>query len=361
MQYWRLGISICAAVVLSSGAHLRGGSSGNTEVFPVWPGIIAHANEQSKRKAAPIWLPSRSDNNILRKLTPALESELGNLVGVPESQKARAMPADGDHQACSFGVFVDGLISSDMFLWMKEHKEELEFLPPDEFRRNEQNERFRLKKLHARRFFAGLMDLNATSRTFALVFGSDTVPTKNGEDYRRYNCVWLADQTGIRARGVSVSAQTIDDNLLWMELWPDLRVDARSAARAPRKREAGETCDLSQSDPVSNEELGRIHVALKRIGEQLIPVEISRVLQQEDSGDARLYVVPTASVQKVPFAALPLGNGYLIDKFAIMIAPASDVIGNLSDAEITQSVLPKPSSEAVRGSEVLVVGNPDLS
>jgi CHAT domain-containing protein len=364
--YRRIVLFVCTATILLFGTHSYGLLlHTNAKLATPSRAIVVQAKGEKKRTRAAH--PAQGNDVVVKspsnhKLIPSLESELENLVGGGKLRQGPVKSAVADQQACSFGLLVEGLIHSDMFLWMKEHKEEFEFLPPEEARRREENERLRLKMVQARRFFAGLMDLNAASRTFALVFGTDSVAIEDEErDYRQYTCVWLADQSGVRARGVTVNTNKIDDNFLWAALWPDLRVDARSAARAPRKRQAAEECDKSQSVPVTDEEMRTINSALKRMGDELLPTEVARVLEQEGGEGARLYVVPVEAVQKIPFPALPLGDGHLVDKFAIMIAPASGVIGDLSNVTTNQPALASvTSNSSSSASDVLIVGDPDL-
>jgi hypothetical protein len=326
----------------------------------ITPDVVHHLFVQARVAQRPATPPPKASeaNRPRRQLDPDLERRIGDLVGDGERRPHRVPSATADQQACSFGLFVAGLIRSDMFLWMKEHKDQLVFMPGEEARRMEEAARFRFKQDHARRFFAGLMDLNTSSRTLALVFGEDSIAIEDQQNsYRHYICVWLADQSGIRASSFTSGEKRIDKSFL-EGLWFDLRVDVRSAARSPRKLSSGETCEKAESVTISDEHLSKMNGALREIGEQLIPARVARVLEREGGEGARLYIVPAQLAQKVPFAALPLGGGHLIDKFAVMIAPASGVIGDLSNEP--DGARAGSSAQLPQAFEALVVGDPEL-
>ena len=308
------------------------------------------------------------------QLSPTLERMIDTLVGDGREQSNSLSRSEADKQACTFGSFVERLIRSDMFLWEKEHKDELGIMPYHQATRKEEQARFHFKKAHAARFFSGLGNLNAAGRTLVLVYGEREIELVGDDKTRRtYMCVWLADQTGLLVSDstfdekgprqyteVDGRFQWIDDNFL-VGLWPDLLVDARSAGRSARKLKSGEACKKQQPVPVTDEEFGAMRAALKRIGDRLIPPSVAEALMAEPGDDARLYVVPVGTVQRIPFAALPLGNGHLVDKFAIIVAPASSVIGDLSGAAYrAPSVTTSSSKNDANAPEALIVGDPDL-
>jgi CHAT domain-containing protein len=350
--------AMAASLLIVSGlrelpAYEASPSIGTVELDDARKRLVAAAAEGMAEPSTHDWLP----------LNPRLERLIESLVSDNKSRRGYRVPAaDADKQACSFNVFVDGLIRSDMFLWMKEYKKELMFMPYDGARLAEENARFRFRKKHAARFFAGLANLNRSNRTVALVFGEERIALEDqGLASRNYTCVWLVDETGILAAGFTAGAKKIDEDFL-ADLWPDLLVDERSAARSPKKRRLGRACEEKGERIISNAEIVTMNGALKRIADRLIPTEVARVLERIDDENARLYILPVGSVQRIPFAALPLAHGHFIDKFTLLVAPSSGTIGDLAHEAYVQ-IVPSPvtpSPPRPTAPSALIVGDPEL-
>jgi CHAT domain-containing protein len=280
---------------------------------------------------------------------------------------------------------LNGVTQSEFGQWLHENKEENAFLPPEIYRRRELAERKGLSEEYLSNFFSGIKILNRHRKTLVLLYGEDDefaadAPTKE------FTCVWLVGPAGIISSSAVFSAQdghsvifpqtesaetsdalgpdAIDDDFL-EGIWAGLQVEARSAPRSPTKRTKGVHCD--QSVPVdaklSEEDLEAEQLALKKASDVLLPAPISSALLDEASAGARLLIVPVRSSQEIPFAALRLGNEYLIDKYVPMIVPfANGIIDvarqNSSDVDQTQAA---GSATANASPDTLVVGNPDLS
>lgn len=275
-----------------------------------------------------------------------------------------------DRAACPFSVFAEGLIWSDMFLWLKEHKEKLVFMPSHEAEELERQARMQFRKEHVWKFFQGLKVLNETAKTLALVFAERTLSLKDRND-RNYTCVWLVDRSGVRASTTisdikkpgegNEAASIVDDDFL-RGLWRDLLVETRSKGRSVRKPVANKPCEDDATVPLTTEQLSGVNAALQRVADRILSSAITDVLKAEEADRARLYVVPVRSVQKVPFAALPYRDGHLIDKFAIMTVAASSVIGRFSSSRSAE----QPANTALvataaSSANTLIVGDPDLS
>jgi CHAT domain-containing protein len=194
-----------------------------------------------------------------------------------------------------------------------------------------------LGRLHTRQFAKRVAALSRRHPTSVLMFDA----RENG------NCVWL-----FKSDGTLIAAQAP----IWRPEWlrtilQNLGVSTNGLTRSRyRRTAASRACtepDTNNSDRgaagvnvgVSS---GQSDVALRRLSALLLPARISDALQQSD--DRRLIIVPTKGRGLAPFAALPLGDQHLIDKYSILvtssIAGASGIPDlKLDDRDISGFVL----------------------
>lgn len=148
---------------------------------------------------------------------------------------------------------------------------------------------------------------------------------------------WLFDATGVIATGSSAEPYHSMDFLL-----DALRVDARTATRAPVRR--GTTRPpprplIRPTDPQTE---------LRRARDRLLPGAIGETLA---TGRGRLLILPARDTGSAPYAAMPLGDAMLADRWSTVILPD---IETLSDPRRVFETRLNPRN-------ALVVGNPDLS
>ncbi|MGO8397910.1 CHAT domain-containing protein [Rhizobium ruizarguesonis] len=253
---------------------------------------------------------------------------------------------------CAPSLFLEGLIWSDVFEWMKQHKEELVFMPSDEAAELEKEERLRVSKGYLDRFYAGLATLSSRHKTLALIY------SESSDGGNPYTCVWLASSAGLVAYTEltprnQVSDNVADDDFLQL-IWNGLRVDVRSASRAPSKREGDTECEDDSAASDITPTVDQIAVELTTLQQAksyLLPDSIASELERESTPGARLLIIPSRSAQKIPFAAFPMRDRSLIDLYSLMIVPApEDIIAAQPD---------RVSAKAK--STFMVVGDPDLS
>lgn len=156
-----------------------------------------------------------------------------------------------------------------------------------------------------------------------------------GSDGRLHG--WLLDGTGVIASGASAGPY---ESLAF--LLNALRVDARTATRAPIKRGSPRPPPPVFAAPTDP----RAHFARAR--DTLLPGAIAAALA-ERSG--RLLILPARDTGSAPYAALPLGDAMLADRWSTVILPD---IETLADPQRTFDTRLDPRN-------ALVVGNPDLS
>lgn len=190
--------------------------------------------------------------------------------------------------------------------------------------------------------------LGAFSRrapTAALIYGRappEAVPA--GRSGQPINCIWLVEPGGIVA-----SAQYAEDGLTAPVLWAGLRVS--SSARRGRRTAAG--CEPS-APPLGVERPPGpdVQEVLRAAARRLLPPAIAGALERQAEG--RLIVVPTLDYRAVPFAALPLSDAALIDRFAIVVAPGyTSIVTAARTGAAASAALPEARSG-------LVVGEPSL-
>ncbi|MFL9842021.1 CHAT domain-containing protein [Sphingomonas sp. ST-64] len=148
---------------------------------------------------------------------------------------------------------------------------------------------------------------------------------------------WLFDDTGAIATGSS--AESYDSMAFLLDA---LRVDARTATRAPIKRGATRPPPPSVTAPTDP----RAQFACAR--DQLLPGAIGKVLAQ---GRGRLLILPVRDTGSAPYAAMPLGDAMLADRWSTVILPDTEM---LADPRRVFETRLNPRN-------ALVVGNPDLS
>ncbi|SIT58796.1 hypothetical protein BQ8794_60105 [Mesorhizobium prunaredense] len=258
---------------------------------------------------------------------------------------------------CTPDLFLSSLIQSDVYKWMMEHKEDLVFMPSDQAALREKEARLRIANKYLPDFYAGLSALSAHHKTLALIY------SENWDD-GPYTCVWLASSNGLVAYSPlasrsPVSDSVTDDDFLQL-IWNALRVEVRSASRAPRKREGDDGCDGDTSGadiPLTQAQIDGEFSALAKAKSYLLPESISSALEKEYVPDARLLIIPARAAQKIPFAALPIGDRNLVDLFAPMIVPAAEDIIAAKPSNLRAAK--KLSKASLPG--FLVVGDPDLS
>jgi hypothetical protein len=263
--------------------------------------------------------------------------------------------AEQKSDTCSPDIFLSSLIWSDVFEWMKENKEDLAFMPSEEMTRLRFEEEMKASQKYLSAFFSGLRTLSSRQKTYGLVFSQPT-DTDDGTSI----CVWLVSENGIVARELvrwPLKDKNSTADLALADLVSNSLLFSTRGARRGILREKGKSCDVqwrsmeeipTSTQPQSMEALGEA-VRL------LLPGTIHQALKQHSGEQARLLIVPTRGTQQVPFAALPLGNGYLVDAYVPMIVPsANDIVFAASSRESS------PASTASKKRTALVVGDPDL-
>lgn len=185
-----------------------------------------------------------------------------------------------------------------------------------------------------------LAGMTVRAITRRLAQSSESQPTCallhwRGSDGRLHG--WLLDGTGVIASGASAGPY---ESLAF--LLNALRVDARTATRAPVKRGSPRPPPPLLTPPTNP----RAQIARAR--DTLLPGAIAAALA-ERSG--QLLILPARDTGSAPYAALPLGDAMLVDRWSTVILPD---IETLADPQRTFDTRLDPRN-------ALVVGNPDLS
>ena len=237
---------------------------------------------------------------------------------------------------CSSEGFAEEISRAETWYRIFEIKRRSGYLPPEPMRRQMEGQ----IKVRHERFLAGLRRLSNVHPTYALIFGSDADSP----------CVWLVGPDGVLSSGVSQARTSVPQRI-----WQGLEVTARS--RAPRSpRAPNGNCPPPEVVPYeapSPEFLRAAQGALREAATAMLPPEMLVRLEAVGGPDSRLLIVPTGNLRKIPFAALPLGEGMLIDRFAPVILPSVQAV--LSPSPV--GAAPAPLS----GAERLIIGNPDLT
>lgn len=152
-------------------------------------------------------------------------------------------------------------------------------------------------------------------------------------------CVWLLAPSGL------IAAETVKLETSAPVAYlarQTLRVETRAATRAPaplRSRAPRNTPDSAPKGP---------DVSLDALANMLMPATVKRKLIELNL--PRLLILPAADIGTVPWPALPLEGGMVVDRSAVVILPDVDWI------------LEPPSRGTRREFRAaLVVGDPDLS
>ncbi|MCR5872162.1 MULTISPECIES: CHAT domain-containing protein [unclassified Sphingomonas] len=148
---------------------------------------------------------------------------------------------------------------------------------------------------------------------------------------------WLLDGSGVIASGNGAEPYQSMDFLL-----DALRVDARTATRAPVKRGAPRPPPPSATAPTDP------RAEFARARDRLLPGNIASTLAE---GRGRLLILPARDTGSAPYAAMPLGDAMLADRWSTVILPD---IETLADSRRVFDTRLNPRN-------ALVVGNPDLS
>ncbi|MFE0014128.1 CHAT domain-containing protein [Mesorhizobium sp. NPDC059054] len=200
---------------------------------------------------------------------------------------------------------------------------------------------------YLRKFETTLSALNLAEDTYVLAFGE-----AENHDNR---CVWLISDKML----ASEETNSFDSKLL-----EDLRSGIGVRVRLPIPRpEDEEDCPsplVTQAQMRTDEQLQGARKSLSEVARNLLPDKVSRALVgistvRKPSGRVpRLLILADDDIATYPFAALPVGDGVLIDFFDLVILP------NIT--ELTHRIGPPPKIPAqLKEREALVVGAPDLS
>lgn len=150
---------------------------------------------------------------------------------------------------------------------------------------------------------------------------------------------WLVGPGGVIAQGVSPGPYEGLDFLR-----APLRIDARTATRAPVPRGAART-----PPPPTVEGGLTAAAALARAAAHLLPGAVGEALAQHRG---RLLVLPASDSGSAPYACLPLAGRMLADRWSVVIVPD---VHTLADRERSFDF------GAIDVRRALVVGDPDLS
>lgn len=243
-------------------------------------------------------------------------------------------PPPFERDGCTSAGFGAEISRAESWYRIFEIKRRSGFLPPEAMRR-----RIELQtRLQEERLVAALRGLSRRAPTYALIFGGAESEA----------CVWLVGPDGILASGRSRSRATAPQTV-----WAGLDVQARSrASRSPRAADGScaPPAEPAPVEPLADEFLQASREALRSAADALLPAQISTRLSRIGGGEARLLIVPTGNLRKIPFAALPLGDKTIVDLFATAIVPSLEAV-----------LSPAPRRAGGDEGERLVIGNPDLS
>lgn len=301
-----------------------------------------------------------SRKHIYIPLIPELDESLpaepfhGDIPEVNDDLPAEPAPGGVPKQnetKCSFDMFIETLTKSEVFARQVAHKRAHGNIPSYDALNALEGIAHRIQGQRARQLYRDLTVLSRRRKTLALIYGA-------AEDH--YSCAWLVGSGGVLASAtlmhqkIDTSSESYDpfNKIGLIHLFERMLVDSRSASRAPTKRSPGKDChDAVAEPPLSEKQIEDELSALNQVSQLLLPPEIAGALLRNADINARLLILPVASLQKVPFPALQLGGRNLVDFFATMIVPSAD--------EMTFGQRrPQPTTKQ---SLSLVIGNPDLS
>ena len=167
----------------------------------------------------------------------------------------------------------------------------------------------------------GLKILSIKHRTRALIYGAT----------HSNMCVWLIDPNGLVAK----ARMGPEDTWLLPDLWSGLNVVSRSHNRAPISRSRSQSCPDITNDTaatadvnVEKSDLESSFQTLRDVSKAVLPELIARALINSGQNE-RLLIIPAERMGQIPFAALPIGNGTLIDRYAIVVSESVSIISEL--------------------------------
>lgn len=172
------------------------------------------------------------------------------------------------------------------------------------------------------------------------------------------SCVWLISGAGLEAAAIAPLPPHSFPDLLRTSLG----VTARAAGRVPvakkGKRSRADQGTLAGKAAPTSEQTA---FTLDDASNVLLPASVREKLVAPRSGKGppnfnRILVLPAADFGTVPFAALPIGDGKsLVDQAAIVLLPDIDALF------ASMGVNPPSSLQTFEKSQMLIVGDPDLS
>lgn len=254
---------------------------------------------------------------------------------------------------CAFAKLEETFLQRALLDAVFRYKRYFRYLPTAEKKREMEVE---LRETFNNRIPEILTYLSLKRDTKALVYSTDSA------------CVWLLGKQGVLAKGVYDTAGS--ENLLF-DLWSSLKVTAEQ--RSLKKRVRGELCDSFGG--MTEDSGDQAVLALNRAARTLLPQPVAAALSKGSAGTDRLIIVPSANLRKVPFAALPVGEKYLIDHYSIVITEdltnfglGSNSFSEPASALETMNKYPSPLGARLRElkrqdveNATLIIGNPDLS
>jgi hypothetical protein len=163
-------------------------------------------------------------------------------------------------------------------------------------------------------------------------------------------CVWLLSVNGIEA----AASRPLPNMPISTLLQRQLRVDTRAAARAHAPRRGGLAQGRtgphsSEKSPQSGSDPRDAMGALNAASDILLPPVIAEKLRIVRPD--RILILPAADISTIPFAALPLNPDLLLVDLADLVV--------LTDTD--PLFVPQSSARFSGGSQLLVIGDPDLA
>ncbi|WP_245445205.1 CHAT domain-containing protein [Rhizobium anhuiense] len=192
--------------------------------------------------------------------------------------------------------------------------------------------------------FSALRNLSWNSPTYLLIYSHYYVSQR-----RTGVCVWLLEPDG-RVTSQSTAA----NSFLLPSLWSGIKVTARTGYPRTRDRE-----DCSEPPTSRSFDDNQAQAALSKVAEAVLPLEISKRLNEIGEG-SRLLISPGGQIGKIPFSALPLGSGYIVDKFAVVMLTSLQSLLPYGETDVNSTSAQNSKTSPDVG-QAMVVGNPDLT
>ena len=153
-------------------------------------------------------------------------------------------------------------------------------------------------------------------------------------------CVWLMSTDGLLAAETS---EALPARSVAFLARLSLRVESRAAARRPVPRNPSAVRAQAKAETVDAAEAP----SMQQLAASLLPGTIKQKL--DEAKFSRLLILPAADIGTVPWPALPLGDGQIIDQSAVVVLADIDWIMKAQE-QVNR-----------RESTAFVVGDPDLS